>query len=928
MFIFIFLTSSSKRSAFALTLIITVALMGATAAPAAAQSLRPNILFVFDTSGSMQLDASETWAGERINESAGSCPAVPAGKTSRLFALKTAIREALAQVGTDEANFGLMSFPQLVDATLTQPPPANDPSRGLNGFGCFDCTSEGCGTGPVGHYYLDSTVGLGCRISTDPVASLNATAAEPAYGAWFDAAIGQALRVDLTKASPGTKPVAADFDPADANIARIYRFIDDTENVGPVANAAALTDPELHANGATPLGRSLFYARLYFDNFINTAADPRRACRQNVVIVVTDGNDTCDNTSGSALNYQTCAQTGFATFHPEVQACKLLHGGSSVKTYVITDANVSGNLNSNIAIAGGTGGAIKISLTDTAAVKAALVGIIAATVPPAEICNGVDDNCNGLIDEGVSNMCPRSNDPKDPDNLLGTAAKHCAIETCNCIDDNCNGLVDEGLPTNACGGPCGCAVPPEICDGLDNNCNGVIDEGFLVGASCTNGQLGACRRGGLLECTTDGKGTVCSAPTVQPSPEICNNIDDDCNGKTDDGVLPGVGEKCGAALGVCMAGVTACVNGHLVCEQMSMPMPEVCNGLDDNCDGIVDNGTFPGVGDPCLCDGLTQAQVDSGGVCKAGHKVCGGTRGIICEGCVLPRAEQCNGLDNNCDGKIDLQAPCPGGLACREGACTLVCKPGEFPCPAGYMCVETFCLPQRCISVTCAAGQKCDNDSGLCVDVCDKVQCGAPSYCKGGICVDCNTPGEGCTDGKLCVGGMCESDPCLGVTCGNGQYCSNGKCVDLCTHIDCNATERCVAGKCVADPCAKKACAQDQFCDMDTGACKTDTCQALQCPAAQRCIQSTGQCAPDPCAFVQCPAPCYACDVTSGGQASCKFLDDADHPQCVLVRVTTGQKGGGCGCALGGEPIDLSGIALGLAGLGLVMTVRPRRHRR
>ena len=116
---------------------------------------------------------------------------------------------------------------------------------------------------------------------------------------------------------------------------------------------------------------------------------------------------------------------------------------------------------------------------------------------------------------------------------------------------------------------------------------------------------------------------------------------------------------------------------------------------------------------------------------------------------------------------------------------------------------------------------------------------------------------------------------------------------------------------------------------METGACKTDTCQALQCPAAQRCIQSTGQCAPDPCAFVQCPAPCYACDVTSGGQASCKFLDDAEHPQCVLVRVTTGQKGGGCGgCAVGGEPVDLSGIALGLAGLGLVMTVRPRRRRR
>ncbi|HVX96579.1 MAG TPA: MopE-related protein [Polyangia bacterium] len=906
---------------------LALATVSATAAPAAAQSLRPNILVVFDTSGSMQLDASESWAGERVNESAGSCPAVPAGKVSRLYSLKAALREALAQVGTDEANFGLMSFPQLVDPTLTQPPATNDPTRGTNGFGCFSCTSEACGTGPVGHYYLDSTVGLGCRISTDPVASLNSVAAEPAYGPWFDSAISQALRVDLTKAAPGSKPVAADFDPADANIPRIYQFIDNTENPGPVANLAALTDPELHANGGTPLGRSLFYARLYYDNFINTSADPRRACRQNIVILVTDGNDTCDSVSGSALDYQTCASTGFSTFHPEVQACKLLRSNSKVKTYVITDTNVSGNLNSNIAIAGGTGGAIKVSLTDTAAVKAALVGIIAATVPPSEVCNGKDDNCNGQIDEGVSNMCPRSDDPSNADNQKGPAAAHCAVEACNCKDDNCDGVVDEGLPTNACGGPCGCAVPTEICDGLDNNCDGNIDEGFFVGASCTNNQLGACRRGGILACKADGTGTYCDAPVVTPSTEVCNNIDDDCNGKTDDGMnLPGVGEMCGAAVGICKAGTTVCMNGHLVCEQMSTPMPEVCNNVDDDCNGIPDDGVLPGTGDDCLCPGTKPEQVGVG-VCKGGKTACRGGK-IVCEGCVGPSAEICDGKDNDCDGKVDTQTTCPSGLACREGACTIQCRSGEFPCPAGYMCVDTFCIPQRCVGVTCPSGQRCDNDTGLCIDSCAKVTCTAPAYCKAGQCVNCNSPGESCAADQMCLGGACMTDPCKGVKCGTDQYCSNGACVNLCTSIECSATQTCVAGQCVDNPCLNKGCNQDQFCDMKTGECKTDTCQGLQCPAGQVCIQSTGACVLDPCATVQCPSPCFGCMVTSGGDATCKFLSDADHPQCQVLHVTTGQRGGGCSCDVGSGADLPSGIALGFAALGLVMTARQRRRRR
>src|SRR4029077_4410769 len=133
-----------------------------------------------------------------------------------------------------------------------------------------------------------------------------------------------------------------------------------------------------------------------------------------------------------------------------------------------------------------------------------------------------------------------SNDPANADNLKGTGAKHCAVESCNCIDDDCDGMVDEGFAPNACGGACGCAVPAEKCDGLDNNCDGNIDEGFNVGVSCSNSGVGACKRGGILACNAAGTGTVCDAPVIMPSPEICNNIDDNCDGMVDNGPLPGV----------------------------------------------------------------------------------------------------------------------------------------------------------------------------------------------------------------------------------------------------------------------------------------------------------------------------------------------------------------------------------------------------
>jgi hypothetical protein len=862
----------------------------ALAGSARAQSLRPNILVVFDTSGSMLYNDN--------NDGSALCNNNSSGQGSRIFSLKKALRDALAQVGTDEANFGLMRYPELEDPTQAPACPnghyGNDPSTALP-VGCTGVCRGQCE--------------CGCRLPTHTT--------ETTYGPWFDNGFRSALVVDVTKRpkAPAIKPAASDYDPTDGNISEIYRWIDNTEDADRVA---PISDPELrtHASWYTPIGRSLFYARMYFDDFVKPT-DPRAKCRTNIVIFVTDGDETCDGgkQGGAKLDLATCAQTGYATFHPEVQACDLFVT-SKVKTYVLTDVSTSA-ANDAIAKAGGTGAAIRVTLTDTAAVRAALVGIIAATVPPAETCNGQDDNCNGVIDEGVSNQCAVSNDPNDPDNLKHEKAAHCAVESCNCKDDDCDKQVDEGFPPNACGGPCGCAVPVETCNGLDDNCDGQIDEPFKVGTPCTNAGVGACQRGGLLACKPDGSGTFCDAPVVKPTPELCNKIDDDCDGLVDDGVLPGVGEACGSAIGTCAKGVYACVDGQLKCNATTMSAAETCNGLDDDCDGIVDNGNFPTVGTDCLCAGLDPAKVGVG-ACKGGKLACRGAAGIVCEGCVLPSPEICDGRDNDCDGVADTNAKCPSGFGCREGSCAIVCKPGEFPCPSGYKCLADFCVPQRCATVTCGVAHHCDEATGLCVDQCAGVVCKSPQICLEGSCLDCET--LGCDAGQVCYEKSCRADKCAGVKCPETQSCAEGKCVDLCPPGKCASGQRCVAGQCLEDKCSQTVCLVAEYCDPADGKCKSDTCQGMTCGAGEQCVKTTGTCEPDPCRLMVCPQDCWKCDVGVDGKGLC-----LPNGRCEQVKTKVGQKGGGCTCALGD---GLPGAPGSLLALGAVVLATTRRRRR
>jgi hypothetical protein len=335
----------------------------------------------------------------------------------------------------------------------------------------------------------------------------------------------------------------------------------------------------------------------------------------------------------------------------------------------------------------------------------------AASLAKVEVCNGEDDDCDGVTDEEFAELgasCDGDDADACDDGHIACAVGGVTVceepegtlkvELCNGNDDDCDGATDEGFAGlgQACDGPdadecesgvIACAgdgqatcneLPDggkvEACNGNDDDCDGATDEAFpTLGTECDGGDTDKCE-GGVVVCATNG-GTRCDEPLGPVIIEKCDGLDNDCDAATDES-WTSLGEPCdGIDTDKCAYGVIACNpsgQGVLCNEPSGLGVAETCNAFDDDCDGQVDE-EFAQLGK--LCDGLDED------LCPEGVYVCAPDETLACsEPEFGGHSESCNGLDDDCDGIADEDFPVtqtcddsPWHQGC--GAGSLVCTP-------------------------------------------------------------------------------------------------------------------------------------------------------------------------------------------------------------------------------------------------------------
>lgn len=382
-------------------------------------------------------------------------------------------------------------------------------------------------------------------------------------------------------------------------------------------------------------------------------------------------------------------------------------------------------------------------------------------------CSLVDSSCSkpctpGTCDVEAEKYC-NSGIWETPDNYCaqcGAVDADCGVNICEegtcdygahkvCINklwsqppDYCAKCAQYELETGYCA--CTQAVGQEevetsCTDGKDNDCDGVKDcadpdcPSDLPECACIEGSAQTCGvniglcNSGTQTCSSGAWGACIGE--VKPKTEVCNSFDDDCGGETDEGCgscLAGEKRQCGIDRGSCSGGLQICSETTGLWSTCSGPVYQTT--ATENCDGI-DNNCNGEIDESCSCvEGSNQSCGINVGLCKPGLQACAEGKWGECVGMKDKLPEVCNdGSDNDCDGLTDsADDSCSASASLSPTCYDAIQNQGEDSIDCGGTCPE-------CTDVTCNDRQKNGDEEGmdcggskcpLCNGEKQKVECG------------------------------------------------------------------------------------------------------------------------------------------------------------------------------------------------------------